>query len=53
MLKDIFPVQIYEVDFPNYDLIKDDLLADIMTLFNQNLELYSKHRLFNQSYSLE
>ena len=47
MLKDIFPVQIYEVDFPNYELIKDNLLADIMTLFNQNLELYSKHRLFN------
>jgi hypothetical protein len=53
MLKDIFPVQIYEVDFPNYDLIKDNLLGDIMSLFNQNLELYSKHRLFNQSYSLE
>ena len=53
MLKDIFPIQIYEVDFPNYHLIKDDLLADIMALFNQNLELYAKHRLFNQSYSLE
>lgn len=53
MLKDIFPIQIYEVDFPNYDLIKDDLLSDIMALFNENLELYSKHRLFNQSYSLE
>jgi uncharacterized protein (TIGR02466 family) len=24
-----------------------------MALFNENLELYSKHRLFNQSYSLE
>lgn len=53
MLKNIFPLQIYEVDFPNYDLIKDNLLSDIMTLFNKNLELYSKHRLFNQSYSLE
>jgi uncharacterized protein (TIGR02466 family) len=53
MLKDIFPIQIYEVNFPNYDLIKDDLLSDIMALFNENLELYSKHRLFNQSYSLE
>lgn len=53
MLKDIFPVQIYEADFPNYEIIKDNLLADVMALFNQNLELYSKHRLFNQSYSLE
>ena len=53
MLKDIFPVQIYEADFPNYEIIKDDLLSDVMALFNQNLELYSKHRLFNQSYSLE
>ena len=53
MLKNIFPVQIYEVDFPDYDVIKDVRLSDIMTLFNQNLELYSKHRLFNQSYSLE
>ena len=53
MLKNIFPLQIYEVDFPNYDLIKDNLLSDIMMLFNKNLELYSKHRLFNQSYSLE
>ena len=39
MLKDIFPIQIYEVDFPNYDLIKDDLLSDIMALFNENLEV--------------
>lgn len=53
MLKDIFPIQIYEVDFPDYDLIKDNLLADVMALFNQNLDLYAKHRLFNQSYSLE
>jgi len=53
MLKDIFPVQIYEVDFPNYDKIKENLLKDINYLFNQNLELYSKHRLFNHSYSLE
>ena len=53
MLKDIFPVQIYEVDFPNYDSIKDSLLADVLKLFNTNLDLYAKHRLFNQSYSLE
>lgn len=53
MLKNIFPIQIYEVDFPDYDLIKDNLLKDIIDLFNQNLSLYSKHRLFNQSYSLE
>ena len=53
MLKNIFPIQIYEVDFPNYELIKDNLLSDIMEMFNSNLELYSKHRLFNQSYSLE
>ncbi len=53
MLKDIFPVQIYEVDFPNYDKIKDGLLNDVMSLFNQNLDLYANHRLFNQSYSLE
>jgi uncharacterized protein (TIGR02466 family) len=53
MLKDIFPVQIYEVDFPDYDSIKDNLLDDILKLFNTNLDLYAKHRLFNQSYSLE
>lgn len=53
MLKDIFPIQIYEVEFPNYEKIKDDLLSDVMALFNKNLELYANHRLFNQSYSLE
>ena len=53
MLKNIFPLQIYEVDFPNYDLIKDNLLSDIMTLFNKNLELYSKHRLILFTNTLE
>lgn len=53
MLKDIFPVQIYEVEYPNYLDIKDSLTSHITDLFNQNLDLYSNHRLFNQSYSLE
>jgi uncharacterized protein (TIGR02466 family) len=53
MIKDIFPVQIYEVEFPNYEEIKDSLINEIKDIFNSNLELYSKHRLFNQSYSLE
>jgi uncharacterized protein (TIGR02466 family) len=53
MIKEIFPIKIYEVDFPNYDQIQERLTNEIKELFNQNLELYSKHRLFNQSYSLE
>lgn len=53
MIKDIFPIKIYEVDYPGFEDIKEDVTAHILGLFNQNLELFSKHRLFNQSYSLE
>ncbi len=53
MIKEIFPVKIYETEFPNYDAIMEGLTAYMTDLFNQNLELYSNHRLFNNSYSLE
>lgn len=54
MIKDIFPVKIYEIDFPEYDKIKDSLIAEVKGLFDQvDRELYANHRLFNNAYSLE
>ncbi len=53
MIKDIFPVKIYEIEFPNYDSIKENLLADIKLLFDANREQYANHRLFRNAYSLE
>ena len=53
MIKDIFPVQIYETEFPNFVEIEQDLKTHVTNLFQENLELFSNHRLFNQSYSLE
>jgi len=54
MIKEIFPIKIYEVEFPNYNLIKESLLTEIRGLFDAvDRELYSKHRLFRNAYSLE
>jgi len=53
MIKEIFPTRYWEAEFPNFDLIKDDMVAEVKGLFDENLELFSKHRLFNNSYSLE
>jgi uncharacterized protein (TIGR02466 family) len=53
MLKDIFPVKIYETEFPEYEKIQASLTKEITDIFNNNLELYANHRLFNNAYSLE
>jgi uncharacterized protein (TIGR02466 family) len=53
MIKNIFPIQIYETEFPEFEKIQASLTAEIQALFDADLELFSKHRLFNQSYSLE
>lgn len=53
MIKNIFPVQIYETEFPEYEKIQASLTKEITDLFNANLELYANHRLFNNAYSLE
>lgn len=53
MIKDIFPIKYWEAEFPNFDAIKDSMEAEVRGMFNDNLELFSKHRLFNNSYSLE
>jgi len=54
MIKEIFPIKIYEVEFPNYDSIKGSLLSEVRSMFDSvNRELYSNHRLFRNAYSLE
>jgi len=53
MLKDIFPVKIYETEFPKYEKIQASLTKEITDMFDANLELYANHRLFNNAYSLE
>ena len=53
MIKNIFPVQIYETEFPEYEKIQASLTKEISDIFNANLELYANHRLFNNAYSLE
>lgn len=53
MIKNIFPVQIYETEFPEFEKIQASLTKEITEIFNSNLELYSNHRLFNGAYSLE
>jgi uncharacterized protein (TIGR02466 family) len=53
MIKEIFPIKIYEVEFPNYDSIKDSLVAEITAYFDVNREQYAHHRLFRNAYTLE
>lgn len=53
MIKEIFPIKIYEVEFPDYDSIKDSLLAEVTALFDVNREQYANHRLFRGALSLE
>ena len=53
MIKNIFPVQIYETEFPEYEKIQASLTKEITDIFNSNLELYANHRLFNNAYSIE
>jgi uncharacterized protein (TIGR02466 family) len=53
MFKDIFPLKIYETFYPNYDSIKDELLEDVMSKFNQETDDHMNHRLFTRgSYTL-
>jgi uncharacterized protein (TIGR02466 family) len=53
MVKDIFAIKIYEVEFPNYESIQQSLLDEILGYFNVNREQYSHHRLFRGALSLE
>jgi uncharacterized protein (TIGR02466 family) len=53
MIKEIFPIKIYEAYFPDYDLIKEPLEEEVRAYFDENRELFSKHRLFRGAYSLE
>ena len=52
MLKDIFSVQIYEVEFPNYEKIQSTLLEEVKSFF-EDRDLYANHRLFRNAYSIE
>lgn len=52
MLKDIFPIQIYEVDYPDYDKIQEELLEEVKGYF-EDREKFANHRLFNNAYSIE
>ena len=53
MIKEIFPIKIYTAQFPDYDLIKEDLETEIRDFFGEDKRKYSNHRLFNNSYCLE
>jgi len=53
MIKDIFPIKYWEAEFPDFDAIKGSMESEVRDMFDANLELFSKHRLFNNSYSLE
>jgi len=53
MLKDIFPIKIYETEFPEYEKIQASLTKEITDIFDADLDLYANHRLFNNAYSLE
>lgn len=46
MFKDIFPLKIYEAEFPNFESIQQQLLDEIMEKFDANTEGYKGHRLF-------
>jgi uncharacterized protein (TIGR02466 family) len=52
MIKEIFPIKIYEVEFPNYADIQENVLEDVKTFF-ENREQFANHRLFRNAYSLE
>jgi uncharacterized protein (TIGR02466 family) len=53
MIKEIFPIKIYTAQFPDYELIQDDLEAEVRSFFGENPNKFGNHRLFNKSYSLE
>jgi uncharacterized protein (TIGR02466 family) len=53
MIKEIFPIKIYEVEYPDYADIHKSLLAEVKSYFDADREKFSKHRLFNNAYSLE
>jgi uncharacterized protein (TIGR02466 family) len=50
MLKDIFPIQIYEATFENYSSIKNSLVNQILPFFSDK-EQHS-HKLFLNGYSI-
>lgn len=51
MIKDIFATKIYEVEFPEYESLQQDLVNQILPFF-ENKE-NCKHRLLRNSYSIE
>jgi uncharacterized protein (TIGR02466 family) len=53
MIKEIFPIKIYEVEFPDYESVQQSLLEEIKEYFDKNRELYANHRLFRNAYTLE
>lgn len=53
MIKEIFPIKIYTVQYPNFDEIKDTLETEIRSFFGEDKEQFGHHRLFNKSYTLE
>jgi uncharacterized protein (TIGR02466 family) len=50
MIKDIFPLKIYEAQFENYNLIKQDAVDKVMPFFENKEE--AKHDLMRNSYSI-
>lgn len=53
MIKEAFPIKYWQADFPGFENIKNEMTSEIKGMFDENLELFSNHRLFNNSYSLE
>lgn len=53
MIRDIFPIKIYEVEFPDYATIQESLTAEVQSFFDVNREQYSNHRLFRGALSIE
>ena len=51
MIKEIFPVKIYTVQFPNYEEIQESLEAEIRSFFGEDPRKFGNHRLFNKSFS--
>jgi uncharacterized protein (TIGR02466 family) len=45
VLENIFPLQIYTAEFPDYDNIKQSLLDDVVAKFDVDREQYAGHRL--------
>jgi uncharacterized protein (TIGR02466 family) len=52
MFKDIFAIKIYEVEFPNYETIQQELLADVLSKFDVNRDQYAGHRLMRGDVAL-